>query len=81
MGWRVLPSVTNFVLVQPPATESAQGVADRLLERGMVVRSYEAGLLVDWLRITVRGVSENDRLLGALDELLDRDRQTGVRGR
>lgn len=81
MGWRVLPSLTNFVLVQPPATESAQGVADRLLERGMVVRSYEAGLLVDWLRITVRGVSENDRLLRALDELLDRDRQTGVRGR
>jgi histidinol-phosphate aminotransferase len=63
LGWRVLPSHANFLLTRLP---DAAGVAAALLERGLVVRSYPTGPLTDWLRITVRGAKENDRLLEAL---------------
>jgi histidinol-phosphate aminotransferase len=65
-GWRVLPSVTNFLLVRPP---DAAGLARALLARGLVVRSYPGGALADWLRITVRAPRENERLLAAIGEL------------
>ena len=64
-GWHVLPSVTNFLLVRPEGAAWAKA----LLSRGLVVRSYPAGRLVDWLRITVRSPEENDRLLAAIDEI------------
>ena len=63
LGWRVLPSHANFLLVRP---SDAAAIAASLLERGLVVRSYSSGPLADWLRITVRAPTENDRLLEAL---------------
>jgi histidinol-phosphate aminotransferase len=63
LGWRVLPSLANFLLVRPP---DAHAIADALLRRGLAVRSYPVGPLRDWLRITVRAPLENDRLLDAL---------------
>jgi histidinol-phosphate aminotransferase len=63
LGWRVLPSLANFLLVRPP---DAHGIAVSLLRQGLAVRSYPGGPLRDWLRITVRAADENDRLLGAL---------------
>jgi histidinol-phosphate aminotransferase len=64
IGWRVLPSLTNFLLVRPVGR--ADRIAGELLRQGLVVRSYPAGPLVDWLRITVRAPAENDRLLAAI---------------
>jgi histidinol-phosphate aminotransferase len=69
-GWTVLPSVTNFLLVRP---DRAARWAEALLARGLVVRRYSTGPLVDWLRITVRAPDENDRLLAAIDEIRGRD--------
>lgn len=66
LGWRVLPSLTNFLLARPP---HAAATADALLRRGLVVRSYPDGPLAEWLRITIRSAEENDRLLAALEEL------------
>jgi histidinol-phosphate aminotransferase len=63
LGWQVNESHTNFLLVRPP---DAAGTATGLLARGLPVRSYPSGPLVDWLRITVRAAVENDRLLEAL---------------
>lgn len=63
LGWRVLPSLTNFLLVRPP---DAHAIAAGLLRQGLALRSYPAGPLGDWLRITVRAAMENDRLLQAL---------------
>ena len=63
LGWRVLPSHANFLLVRPL---DARATAAELLRVGLVVRSYESGPLVDWLRVTVRAPAENDRLLAAL---------------
>ena len=59
----MLPSLANFLLVRPP---DARGIAAELLRLGLAVRSYPAGPLRDWLRITVRTRAENDRLLTAL---------------
>jgi histidinol-phosphate aminotransferase len=64
IGWEVLPSVTNFLLVRPP---DATNTAAALLRRGMVVRSYLAGPLAGWLRITVRDPEANARLLAAIE--------------
>jgi histidinol-phosphate aminotransferase len=63
LGWRVLPSLANFLLVRPP---DAHGLAAELLRQGLALRSYPTGPLRDWLRITVRSRAENDRLLAAL---------------
>jgi histidinol-phosphate aminotransferase len=66
MGWRVLPSLANFLLVRPP---DAHAIAEALLRQGLAVRSYPSGPLSDWLRITVRAPHENDRLLEALGDI------------
>jgi histidinol-phosphate aminotransferase len=66
-GWTVLPSVTNFLLVRPD--RSASEWAQALLARGLAVRSYPGGPLLDWLRITVRAPGENDRLLAGIAEI------------
>ncbi|HET6746201.1 MAG TPA: histidinol-phosphate transaminase [Candidatus Limnocylindria bacterium] len=63
LGWQVYESHTNFLLVRPP---DAAGTAAALLAQGLPVRSYPAGPLADWLRVTVRAAAENDRLLAAL---------------
>lgn len=63
LGWQVHESHANFLLVRPP---DAHATAQGLLRHGLAVRSYPAGLLRDWLRITVRAPDENDRLLEAL---------------
>lgn len=63
----VLPSVTNFVAFRPP---DAALLAVGLQRRGLIVRRYEAGPMAGWLRATARSTAENDRLLHALEELL-----------
>lgn len=64
-----LPSATNFLLARfgPHAPETA----DRLLDRGLVVRSFAAGHpLAEYLRFTVRTPPDHDRLAATLEEVL-----------
>ena len=69
-GWSVGPSVTNFVLVDLGSVERAATVAQGLLSRGLVPRTFPAGHpLADHLRLTVRAPAENDRLLAAAREI------------
>ncbi len=66
VGWRVGPSVTNFLLVQFDSPARAAATADVLLRRGIVPRTFGAGHpLADSLRLTVRDAAENDRLIAA----------------
>jgi histidinol-phosphate aminotransferase len=66
LGWSVGPSVTNFLLVDLGSAERAAAVAEGLLRRGLVPRSFPAGHpLAGHLRLTVRAPAENDRLIGA----------------
>jgi histidinol-phosphate aminotransferase len=66
VGWRVGPSVTNFILVDFETPERAAAVGEALLRRGLVPRTFGAGHpLADHLRLTVRDPDENDRLIAA----------------
>jgi histidinol-phosphate aminotransferase len=65
-GWRVGPSVTNFVLVRFADAEASAAAAEALLRSGLVPRTFGAGHpLADSLRLTVRDADENDRLIAA----------------
>jgi histidinol-phosphate aminotransferase len=65
-GWTVYPSVTNFLLVRFASPAEAAGVAEALLRRGIVPRTFGADHpLADHLRITVRSEAQDDRFLWA----------------
>jgi histidinol-phosphate aminotransferase len=65
-GWRPQPSVTNFVLLDLGTPERAAAVAERLMRRGLVPRTFGDGRpLAHCLRITIRAPHENDRLIEA----------------
>jgi histidinol-phosphate aminotransferase len=69
-GWDVGPSVTNFLLARFGSAGRASQVAEGLLRRGLVPRTFGQGHpLVDHLRVTVRGGDENDRLIAAAREI------------
>ncbi|HUP54089.1 MAG TPA: aminotransferase class I/II-fold pyridoxal phosphate-dependent enzyme, partial [Methylomirabilota bacterium] len=54
-GWSVGPSVTNFVLVDLGSAERAAAIAETLLQRGLVPRTFPADHpLAGHLRLTVR---------------------------
>jgi histidinol-phosphate aminotransferase len=70
VGWRVGPSVANFILVDFETPERAAAVAEALLRRGLVPRTFGTGHpLADHLRLTVRDPDENDRLIAAATAL------------
>ena len=69
-GWRPGPSVTNFLLVAFDSPERAAAAADGLLRRGLVPRTFpETHPLADHLRLTVRSIEEDDRLIAAAREI------------
>ena len=63
-GYRVLPSQTNFLLVE--LGEDATELQDRLFERGVIVRPMGGYGLGHTLRISLGTRAENERLLAAL---------------
>ena len=66
VGWVVRPSVTNFVLVDFGTAAEAARVAEGLLSRGLVPRTFPADHpLAHCLRITIRSEAEDDRLVEA----------------
>jgi histidinol-phosphate aminotransferase len=67
LGCRTLPSVANFVAFRPP---DATALAAALASRGMIVRSYDDGLMAGWLRAGVRDRQQTGALIDALRELL-----------
>lgn len=70
IGWRVGPSVTNFILVDLGTPERAERTADGMLRRGLVPRTFPDGHPLNaFLRFTVRAPHENDRLITAAREI------------
>jgi histidinol-phosphate aminotransferase len=69
-GWAVRPSVANFFLVDFGGRDRSAAVAEGLLRRGLVPRTFGASHpLADHLRLTVRDRVENDRLIEAAREI------------
>jgi histidinol-phosphate aminotransferase len=67
-GLRVLPSQTNFVLVE--LGERTAAIEAALLERGVVLRPMRGYGLPPYSRVTVGTRDENRKLLATLDEVL-----------
>ena len=70
LGFRVTPSVTNFVLVEvgTPATETFE----RLLRLGVIVRPMAGYGIPQGVRISVGTRDENRRVLEAFDRSVQR---------
>lgn len=65
-GWRPYPSATNFILCDLGTPARAGRVAEALLRRGLVPRTFGAAHpLARCLRITVRDAAADDRLIEA----------------
>jgi len=73
-GWAVGPSVANFLLVDFGSAEQAGRIAEGLLHRGLVPRTFGASHpLAAYLRLTIRDRHENDRLVAAARKLADEE--------
>ncbi len=69
LGFGVLPSQTNFILVRPPALPAERWL-DELRQRKILVRWFSAREVRDYLRITVGTDGEANALLLAAKEIL-----------
>ena len=69
LGFRVLPSSTNFLFAAHPALEGGT-LYRQLKERGILVRHFAAPRTAPWVRITVGTDADMARLLQAIRELL-----------
>lgn len=71
LGFEVLPSATNFIFAKPNHKSlSAQDIANKLREQGILIRHFNHARIKDYLRITVGTAEQNLRLIQALQELI-----------
>ncbi len=67
IGFRVLPSSANFVLITHPILE-AQIIRDHLFENKILVRHFPNTRVSNWLRITIGKRDDCDLLLSVLKQ-------------
>ena len=67
-GLRVYSSAANFVLIELPASICAGEMTDRLASERLLVRDCSTlpGLTTQMIRVAIRTVKENRRLIAAL---------------
>lgn len=70
LGFRVLPSQTNFILVRPPHFPAVEWL-EKLREKKVLVRWFKYPEVRDYLRITIGTDGEADALLRAASRLCD----------
>ncbi len=70
MGFRVLPSLANFIFVRPPQG-NAQALYWALRQRGVLVRFFNQPPIHEYLRITVGTDEEMTQLLTHLQAMLE----------
>ena len=69
-GWSPQPSTTNFVLVAFASPAAADIVAEALLRKGLIPRTFPSGHPLDHcIRLTVRNREQDDRLIAAAREI------------
>ena len=68
MGWTVLPSQANFILVTCPSGKGREAYLG-LKQQGILVRYFDKPGLSDKIRITVGTMQENNALLGGIKAL------------
>jgi histidinol-phosphate aminotransferase len=70
LGFEVLPSQTNFVLVRPPKL-AAQTWLQQLRDRKILVRWFDTPELRPYLRITIGTDREASALVKAARQILE----------
>jgi histidinol-phosphate aminotransferase len=68
MGWRVIPSQANFILVICPSGDG-KAVYLGLKQQGILVRHFDKPGLSDKIRITVGTIQENNALVESIKAL------------
>lgn len=68
MGWKVIPSQANFILVHVPEG-NGKAAYQGLKEQGILVRYFDKPGLTDKIRITVGNADENNALLAGIKAL------------
>ncbi len=66
LGYRVLPSQTNFLLITPPPGLSALKIQEILKQNDILVRYFSTSRLSDRIRITIGTSEENLQLIETL---------------
>jgi len=71
-GLRVVPGPANFILAGLRSGRGARELRGLLLDRSIAIRTFspEEGLDDGWFRLAVRKPEENDRLIGALCDVV-----------
>lgn len=69
LGFQVLPSATNFLLVEPPGLAAERWLA-ALRKRRILVRWFSAPDVARYLRISIGTDDEAEALLGAVRGIL-----------
>jgi histidinol-phosphate aminotransferase len=77
LGFRVLPSQTNFILTEPPKF-SAKDWLQKLRDRKILVRWFSAPEVSDFLRITIGTQAEAAALVKAARKIISAWRLDGV---
>jgi histidinol-phosphate aminotransferase len=70
LGLEVVPSQANFVMVVRPSREDAEGIFQKLLRLGVIIRPLAAFGLPNCLRISIGTEEENATLVRALEQSL-----------
>ncbi len=68
-GFHVPPSAANFIFTSHPEWDAGE-LAEKLRERGIIVRHFRLPRIEQYLRITIGRPEENTALVAALDEIL-----------
>ena len=68
MGFRVLPSKTNFIFISHP-TVPAKELFAGLREKGVLVRYFDQPRIDNYLRVSIGTDQEMDAFLAAVKEL------------
>lgn len=69
LGFRILPSQTNFILAKPPLFP-AQDWLQRLRDRKILVRWFSAPEVKDYLRVTIGTAAEAEALVSTVKRIL-----------
>jgi histidinol-phosphate aminotransferase len=69
LGFRVLPSQTNFIMVRPPLFPAREWL-QKLRSRKILVRWFDLPEVKEYLRITIGTPSEADALIRAAGKIL-----------
>ena len=69
LGFEVLPSQGNFIMIKPPI--SATKLFESLLQKGIIIRPLKSYGLEDYIRVTIGTAEENLAFINTCKEILN----------